>query len=80
MLEIAEYCCFDVKVLRLVHEHGCRHKELFFQDRFAQRQRIEVDWTHLDRESDGLIPGSKEMPVVAGTQQSLALPVRCGER
>ena len=29
VLEIAEYCCFDVKVTRLVHEHGCRHKELF---------------------------------------------------
>ena len=22
ILEIAEYCCFDVKVTRLVHEHG----------------------------------------------------------
>jgi hypothetical protein len=33
--DIAEYCCFDVKVTRMVHEHGCRHKELFFHDRFA---------------------------------------------
>ena len=41
ILEIAEYCCFDVKVTRLVHEHGCRHKELFFHDRFARRQRVE---------------------------------------
>ena len=48
LLEIAEYCCFDVKVTKLVHEHGCRHKELFFQDRFAQRQRVEIDWCHLD--------------------------------
>jgi hypothetical protein len=48
LLEIAEYCCFDVKVTRLVHEHGCRHKELFFHDRFAQRQRVEIDWAHLD--------------------------------
>lgn len=52
LLEIAEYCCFDVKVTRLVHEHGCRHKELFFHDRFAQRQRVEIDWAHLDEESD----------------------------
>ena len=44
IVEIAEYCCFDVKVTRLVHEHGCRHKELFFQDRFARRQRVAVDW------------------------------------
>jgi DEAD/DEAH box helicase domain-containing protein len=48
VLEIAEYCCFDVKVTKLVHEHGCRHKELFFHDRFAQRQRVEIDWCHLD--------------------------------
>ena len=50
ILEIAEYCCFDVKVTKLVHEHGCRHKELFFHDRFAQRQRVEIDWCHLDEE------------------------------
>jgi DEAD/DEAH box helicase domain-containing protein len=48
IMEIAEYCCFDVKVTRLVHEHGCRHKELFFLDRFAQRQRVEIDWAHLE--------------------------------
>ena len=48
VLEIAEYCCFDVKVTRLVHEHGCRHKELYFHDRFAQRQRVAIDWCHLD--------------------------------
>jgi hypothetical protein len=47
-MEIAEYCCFDVKVTRLVHEHGCRHKELFFHDRFAQKQRLQIDWAHLD--------------------------------
>jgi hypothetical protein len=51
ILEIAEYCCFDVKVTRLVHEHGCRHKELFFHDRFAQKQRVEIDWAHLELEA-----------------------------
>jgi DEAD/DEAH box helicase domain-containing protein len=50
ILDIAEYCCFDVKVTRLVHEHGCRHKELFFHDRFARKQRVEIDWTHLELE------------------------------
>ncbi len=50
ILDIAEYCCFDVKVTRLVHEHGCRHKELFFHDRFAQRQRVAIEWAHLDEE------------------------------
>ena len=48
VMEIAEYCCFDVKVTKLVHEHGCKHKELHFHDRFAQKQRVAVDWCHLD--------------------------------
>ena len=49
LLDIAEYCCFDVKVTRLVHEHGCRHKELYFNDRFSRKQRIEIDWCHLEQ-------------------------------
>jgi hypothetical protein len=44
VMEIAEYCCFDVKVTRLVHEHGEQHRELFYTDRFGRRQRLEVDW------------------------------------
>lgn len=44
LLEIAEYCCFDVKVTKLVHEHGRDHKQLFFLDRFQQRRRVETDW------------------------------------
>jgi hypothetical protein len=54
ILEIAEYCCFDVKVTRLVHEHGCRHKELYYHDRFARRHRIEIDWAHLDGQDNGI--------------------------
>lgn len=44
MAEIAEYCCFDVKVTRLVHEHGIRHGELFYADRFGRPSRVEVNW------------------------------------
>jgi len=44
VLEIAEYCCFDVKVTKMVHEHGVRSGELFYMDRFARRQRLEVPW------------------------------------
>jgi len=44
IMDIAEYCCFDVKVTRLVHEYGAKHKELFFSDRFGRRQKLEVDW------------------------------------
>ena len=44
VLEIAEYCCFDVKVTRMVHEHGVQAGELFYLDRFARKQRLEVPW------------------------------------
>jgi len=44
VMEIAEYCCFDVKVTRMVHEHGVQHGELFYDDRFGRRQRLEVNW------------------------------------
>ncbi len=43
--EIAEYCCFDVKVTKLVHEYGVRHKQLFFTDRFQQKRAVAVEWT-----------------------------------
>ncbi len=44
-MQIAEYCCFDVKVTKLVHEYGAAHKELFFSDRFGRKQRIEIHWS-----------------------------------
>jgi len=44
VMDIAEYCCFDVKVTKLVHEHGLAHNELFFNDRFGRRQRLEIHW------------------------------------
>ena len=44
LMDIAEYCCFDVKVTKLIHEHGCQRGELFYHDRFARRQRVAVTW------------------------------------
>lgn len=44
VLKIAEYCCFDVKVTRLVHEYGEEKKELFYLDRFSRKQRMEISW------------------------------------
>ena len=44
LLEIAEYCCYDVKVTKMVHEHGRENGELFYHDRFANKQRVEVQW------------------------------------
>jgi hypothetical protein len=44
ILDIAEYCCFDVKCTKLVHEHGVIHKKLQYVDKFQNRQSVEVDW------------------------------------
>jgi hypothetical protein len=44
LVEIAEYCCFDVKVTRMVHEHGMHKRELFYLDRFGRKQRLDVAW------------------------------------
>jgi DEAD/DEAH box helicase domain-containing protein len=44
MLEIAEYCCFDVKCTKLVHEFGTEKKQLFYNDRFQQRRSVAVEW------------------------------------
>ncbi len=44
MLEIAEYCCFDVKVTKLIHELGATNKELAYIDRFGNRQTMKINW------------------------------------
>jgi hypothetical protein len=44
VMEIAEYCCFDVKVTKLVHQHGLEHRELFYTDRFSRKQRLPIQW------------------------------------
>ncbi|HLB34723.1 MAG: helicase [Verrucomicrobia bacterium RIFCSPHIGHO2_12_FULL_41_10] len=43
MMEIAEYCCFDVKVTKLVHEFAMAHGELHFVDRFSRRQTMKIN-------------------------------------
>lgn len=44
LLQIAEYCCFDVKVTRLVHEYALQYGELFYVDRSFRRQKIAINW------------------------------------
>ena len=44
MLEIAEYCCYDVKITRLVHEYGAAHKQLFYKNRFGNKLSVPVSW------------------------------------
>ena len=44
LMEIAEYCCFDVKCTKLVHEYGAAHQELNYVDRFQNRRSVRVNW------------------------------------
>jgi hypothetical protein len=44
LMDIAEYCCYDVKITRLLHEYGARHKQLFYRDRFGQTNMVPVSW------------------------------------
>ena len=44
MMEIAEYCCYDVKITRLLYEYGSRYKQLFYRDRFGQTSVVPVSW------------------------------------
>lgn len=43
-LDVARYCCFDVKVTRLVHEHGMVSGSVFYHDRLGKKQQVPVDW------------------------------------
>lgn len=42
--QIAEYCCFDVKVTKMVHEFGVAHGYVRYMDRFGREQTVEVQW------------------------------------
>ncbi len=44
LLEIAEYCCFDVKITKLVHEYGATNKQLFYKNRFGSTLSVAVGW------------------------------------
>jgi hypothetical protein len=44
IVEIAEYCAYDVKVTKCVHEYGARHGYVKYHDRNDREQKVEVDW------------------------------------
>jgi DEAD/DEAH box helicase domain-containing protein len=45
LMEIAEYCCFDVKVTKLVHEFGVREGKVFFESNKTRLKReVPVTW------------------------------------
>ena len=44
LVEIAEYCCFDVKITKLVHEYGALNKQLFYTNKFGSKMSVPVSW------------------------------------
>lgn len=44
LADIAEYCCYDVKITRLVHEYGARHGQLFYTNKFGSKLSVPVSW------------------------------------
>ena len=44
LAEIAEYCCFDVKLTKLVHEYGCTQRQLHYNNRFGRKLTVPVEW------------------------------------
>ena len=44
LLDIAEYCCYDVKITRLVHEFGAVNRRLFYKNRFGAKMSVSVSW------------------------------------
>jgi hypothetical protein len=44
LAEIAEYCCYDVKITKLVHEYGRQHRQLHYNNRFGKKQTVPVSW------------------------------------
>jgi len=42
--KIAEYCAYDVKVTRMVHEYALAHGHLKFDNRAGGTEQVAVDW------------------------------------
>jgi len=44
LAEIAEYCLFDVKLTKLVHEYGVASGHLYYLNRSGKKLKMEVEW------------------------------------
>jgi hypothetical protein len=44
LMEIAEYCCYDVKLTKLAHEYGLQHRQLHYLNRSGRKQTVPVTW------------------------------------
>lgn len=42
--KIAEYCAYDVKVTRFVHEYGVEHGHILYDDKAGGTATVDVDW------------------------------------
>lgn len=45
MMKIAEYCCFDVKVTKCVHEYGIEHGLIRYEDKSGNPAEVAVEWS-----------------------------------
>lgn len=45
LYEIAEYCCYDVKLTKMVHEYGCQQRQLHYMNRFGKKLTVPVKWS-----------------------------------
>ncbi len=45
IMDIAEYCCFDVKVTKMVHEFGAKNGFVKYRNRFNQTLDVPVNWS-----------------------------------
>jgi DEAD/DEAH box helicase domain-containing protein len=44
-MELAEYCCYDVKLTKLIYEHGASHGKIFYMDKMTgKRKETPVHW------------------------------------
>jgi DEAD/DEAH box helicase domain-containing protein len=44
LLEIAEYCCYDVKITKLVHEYGLAHRQVLYVNKFGKKMAVPAAW------------------------------------
>jgi DEAD/DEAH box helicase domain-containing protein len=44
LAEIAEYCCYDVKITKLVYEYGQQHRQIHYTNRFGKKMTAPVKW------------------------------------
>ena len=44
LMEIAEYCCYDVKLTKLIHEYGVHNQRLHYVNRFGAKLTVPVKW------------------------------------